>query len=156
MQQTFDFKKGLIDRKIFYENDIYQQELDKIFARCWLYLGHETQVANPGDFITTFMGEDPVIVSRSNDGQIYAFLNSCSHRGMRLCKADMGNANYFKCPNHGWTFRNNGTLAGVPNYVNSYYKELEFNQWGLKSVAKIELYRGFIFATFSKDAPTPC
>ena len=101
-----DAENGRISRRIFVEHEIYEQELERIFARCWLFLCHECQIPRPGDFFTTYMGEDPVLVVRATDGQVRAFLNVCRHRGNRLCRADSGNAATFTCAYHGWTYRN--------------------------------------------------
>ena len=109
-----DAENGLVSRRIFIEPDIYQQELERVFARCWLFLCHETQIPQPGDFFTTYMGEDPVLVVRDTAAQVHAFLNVCRHRGNRLCRAETGNAATFTCAYHGWTYRNDGRLGGVP------------------------------------------
>jgi hypothetical protein len=87
-----DADNGLISRRIFIEPEIYAQELERIFARCWLALCHESQIPQSGDCFTTSMGEDPVLVVRDSAGQVHAFLTFCSHRGNRLCRADAGNA----------------------------------------------------------------
>ena len=153
MSRLVDDNKGLISRRIFIEPEIYQQELERIFARCWLYLCHETQIPRPGDFLTTYMGEDPVLVVRDNDGRVHTFLNVCRHRGNRLCRADAGNAASFTCAYHGWTYRNDGRLVGVPYFKEAYHGELERDRWGLMPVAQLDNYKGLYFATFDPQAP---
>jgi phenylpropionate dioxygenase-like ring-hydroxylating dioxygenase large terminal subunit len=148
-----DLENGLVSRRIFNDRAIYQQELERIFARCWLFLCHESQTPRPGDFFTTYMGEDPVLVVRDANGKIGAFLNSCRHRGNRLCRAEAGNALTFTCAYHGWTYRNDGQLIGVPFWEQAHYKELRREEWGLVPVAQLDSYKGFVFATFDPAAP---
>lgn len=153
IHKLVDTEQGLIDRRIFWDNEIYQMELEHIFARCWLLLGHESEVPNPNDFITTYMGEDPVILCRSNEGELGAFLNLCRHRGNRICRADRGNNRNFLCAYHGWTFNTAGELVTVPNLEDSYANILDPKDWGLVPVAQLDTYKGLIFATFDPDAP---
>ena len=153
LNRLVDDGNGLVSRRIFIEPEIYEQELERIFARCWLYLCHETQIPRPGDFLTTYMGEDPVLVVRDNDGRVHAFLNVCRHRGNRLCRADAGNAASFTCAYHGWTYRNDGRLVGVPYLKEAYHGELERDRWGLMPVAQLDDYKGLYFATFDLQAP---
>jgi phenylpropionate dioxygenase-like ring-hydroxylating dioxygenase large terminal subunit len=152
-ESLVDADGGLVSRRIFIEPEIYEQELRQIFARCWLFLCHESQVPEPGDFFTTYMGEDPVLVVRDGGGAIGAFLNVCRHRGNRLCRADAGNAASFTCSYHGWTYRNDGRLVGVPYLREAYHGELQRERWALIPVAQLESYKGLLFATFDPSAP---
>ena len=152
-QQLVDTERGLISRRIFIEPAIYEQELERICARCWLFLCHESQVPRPGDFFSTSMSEDPVLVVRDSEGQVGAFLNVCHHRGNRLCRADVGNAATFTCAYHGWTYDNDGHLVGVPYFKEAYYGELEQERWGLVPVVPLDSYKGFLFATFPTAPP---
>ena len=153
VKRLVDADRGLISRRIFIEDDIYQQELENIFARCWMFLCHESQVPNPGDFFTTYIGEDPVLVWRDSKGKVNAFLNQCRHRGNRLCRADTGNVSAFTCAYHGWAYANDGRLLAVPNIDDAYFGELKIDQWGLVPVAQLDNYKGLYFATFDPSAP---
>ncbi len=140
----------LVSRRIFSDPEIYTQEREQIFARCWLFLGHESQIPEPGDFVTTFLGEDPVLLSRDRAGRLQAHLNSCSHRGMRVCRADMGNTHVFTCPYHGWKFGSDGRLQGQPGQKTN-YANFDKDEWGLLPI-RISTYAGLVFGTFDHDA----
>ncbi|MDO0916767.1 aromatic ring-hydroxylating dioxygenase subunit alpha [Streptomyces sp. DT2A-34] len=148
----FDLDNGLVDRTIFSDQALYQQELRRIFAPSWLFLAHESQFRKPGDFFTTYMGEDPVIVSLGRDRKIRAFLNACRHRGMRVCRADEGATKAFTCSYHGWSYDTSGKLVNVPNQ-GDYPDHFEQDRWGLVEVAQLDTYKGLIFATWNPEAP---
>jgi len=143
---------GLIDRSIFTDTDIYQQELGRIFATNWLFLGHTDQVAKPGDFFTTYMGEDPIIVTLDKERRIHAYLNSCRHRGARVCRADFGSTKAFTCTYHGWSYDLTGALVSIPN-KEGYPASFDNDNWGLVEVARLDVYKGLIFATWNPTAP---
>lgn len=138
----------------FHDEGVYRVELEKIFAKCWLFLGHESQLRNPGDYITTRMGEDEVVLTRNSEGAIRCFLNSCRHRGPKVCRADQGNSRAFRCPYHGWTYDLDGNLVGVPRLRTAYHGELDRSGIKLIEVAQLDTVHGLIFATWDPDAPS--
>jgi len=149
-----DTAVGEISREIFVNEDIYAEEKVRVFSRAWLYIGHESQIRNRGDYFVSRMGEESVILTRDHAGKIHVFLNSCAHRGMRVCRYDEGNTNVFRCPYHSWTYKTDGTLIGVQDYENAYQPPFDKSKWGLIEVAQLANYMGTIWATWDKDAPS--
>ncbi|PYM18816.1 MAG: aromatic ring-hydroxylating dioxygenase subunit alpha [Candidatus Rokuibacteriota bacterium] len=154
VERLVDAKGGTISREIFVNETIYRQEQEQIFSRAWLFVGHESQIARPGDFAVSSMGEESVILCRDRGGHIHVFLNSCRHRGMKVCRYDEGNTVEFLCPYHGWSYSTDGQLVGVPYLENSDGGELDTSRWGLIEVAQLENYKGMIFATWDRSAPS--
>ncbi|GGB85142.1 3-phenylpropionate/cinnamic acid dioxygenase subunit alpha [Marinobacterium zhoushanense] len=154
LKDVCDIENGRIAGKIFYDQAIYEQELEKIFARCWLFVAHESQIPNTGDYVTTTMGEDEVIVIRQKDGGIKVFLNACPHRGNKVCFAESGTTRGFICNYHGWSFNVQGNLVG--QHESGIYEASDFDKakWGLKEVAQVDSWKGLVFATFDPQAPT--
>lgn len=151
-KQLIDHDAMLQSRSIFWDPDIYQEELKQIFNRCWLFLGHESQIPDAGDFLRTYMGEDDVIVVRGEDQEVRAFLNACSHRGNKVCQAEWGKTKAFTCSYHGWAFDTSGKLAAVP-LEEVIYDNLDRSKLGLVPVARVQTYKGMIFGTFAEQGP---
>jgi 3-phenylpropionate/trans-cinnamate dioxygenase alpha subunit len=154
MDGLIDQSTGAQLRKIYSDQAIYDQEMERIFGRCWLFLAHESQMPRPGDFFRTYMGEDDVLVIRQEDMTIKAFINSCTHRGNRLVRADRGSARAFACNYHGWAFAIDGSLATVPLEREVYFNEIDKDQFRLVPVDRVASYRGLVFGCFDKDAPS--
>ncbi|WP_151640397.1 aromatic ring-hydroxylating dioxygenase subunit alpha [Corynebacterium sp. 11A] len=142
---------GLIDRRIFSDQEIYRQEMRRIFARSWLFIAHEDQFEKPGDFFQTYMGEDPVIASMNKKREIRVLLNNCRHRGARVCRADHGRTKNFTCTYHGWTYDLDGELINLPGKGN-YDSSFSAADWGLVTAPRVESYKGLIFANWDENA----
>ena len=144
-------KEGVVSSRVFSDPEINRLEMERIFTRSWLYVAHESEIPQAGDFVTRSMGDDPVIVWRGQDGKARVFLNVCRHRGRRVCGEDLGKAAYFKCPYHGWTYNNTGELSSVP-FFEGYQGKLDRSSLGLYQAPKVESYHGLIFANWEAKA----
>lgn len=153
IESLFDPATGRLDRRVLSDEGLYRLELERIFARGWNFMCHESQLKDPGDYLVSYIGEDQVIVVRDEDGQINAMLNTCRHRGNALCRAEQGRAKSFVCSYHGWNYGLDGKLIGVPGRSTFYHNDLDRSQLGLAK-ARVESYLGFYFATLADEAPS--
>lgn len=153
IRDLVDESSGTIDPRIFTDESLYALELERIFGRAWLFIAHTTQISKTGDFFATYMGEDPVLAVRQRDQSVSVFLNQCRHRGMKLCRADSGNARAFMCSYHGWAYNTAGELVSVPREQDGYFGDIDKSQWGAIQVAQVDSYKGLIFATWDPNAP---
>ena len=142
-----------VHRSIFTNETLFELEMKHIFEGNWIYLGHESQIPEINDYYTTYMGRQPIIITRNRQGELNAFINACSHRGAQLCRFKRGNKATYTCQFHGWTFNNSGKLLKVKDPVEAGYPEC-FNKDGshdLKKVARFENYRGFLFGSLNEN-----
>src|SRR6478609_7558188 len=140
-------------REAFTDPDLFELEMKYIFEGNWIYLAHESQLPNNNDYLTTYIGRQPIVISRDKEGELHALINACSHKGAMLCRRKKDNRGTFTCPFHGWTFRNNGKLLKVKDPRGADYPE-QFNTEGshdLTKVARFESYRGFLFGSLNPD-----
>jgi len=146
---------GRVHRAVYTDPDLFELEMERVFGRAWLCIGHDSQIPRPGDFVTTRMGRQPVIMVRQRDGSVRVLYNRCTHRGATVCSLARGNAKSFTCPYHGWTYGVDGTLQGVPvpEGYDAGFKDRMKSELGLTEVARVSNYRGFVFASLAHDGP---
>jgi p-cumate 2,3-dioxygenase alpha subunit len=147
-----DGERGIfrVHRSAFTSPEIAAIEHNNIFDRCWLYLGHESEVEKPGDFRRRTVAGRPLFWIRGSDGKVRAFHNTCTHWGANVCRVDQGNANTFQCFYHAWTFDNKGELISVPDEA-GYAQGFNKAELGLVSPPRLEHYRGLYFVSFNPD-----
>ena len=141
-----------VSRQAFVDPAILAAERTRIFDTCWLYLGHSSEVAKPGDFVTRQVGGRNILFARDSKGELKAMLNTCPHRGAQVCRERHGNAMSFRCFYHGWTFALDGTLRSQPGEA-SYAEDFkERATSSMQYVPRFESYRDFNFISFDKNA----
>jgi phenylpropionate dioxygenase-like ring-hydroxylating dioxygenase large terminal subunit len=146
---------GRVHRQIYTDPEIFELELQRIFGVAWIYVGHESQVKNPGDYVRSFTGRRPVVLVRDADGEIRVIHNQCAHRGSLVVANDRGNASEFQCCYHGWTYHLDGRLKAVP-LQHGYPADFDPSDPGTAMVqpARVQNYRGFVFASEAADGPS--
>jgi len=142
-----------VHRSIYTDPQIFELEMEKIFSRVWIYVGHESQIPKPGDFYCTSIARQPVVMTRHLDGSVHVLFNRCGHRGAKVLNEQSGNARTLTCMYHGWSFRPNGELAGVPMRRDFQEATLSDPQSGMVGLPRSENYRGFVFASLNPQAP---
>lgn len=146
-----------LHKRLYLDPEIFELEMERIWGQAWIFIGHESQVPEPGDFFTTLINHKvPVVMVRDKTGTVHVLHNRCGHKGAKLVESRQGNVRgAFRCPYHGWTFRHDGSLLKVPN--ESGYEGTGFDSsdpcYSMQSVARVDSYRGFVFATLSPRAP---
>jgi len=140
-----------VHREIYRDPEIFALEMERIFKQTWVFTAHDSELTGPGDYLTLRIGAEPVVLVRGEDGQVRVLVNRCRHRGAIVCELAAGNAKSFRCQYHGWTYRNDGQLVGVP-YPERHSADVR-ERLGLLALPRVESYRGLIFASFNPGVP---
>lgn len=142
-------RPGAIHRDVYKDASVFDLEMERIFKGTWVYIGHDSELPEPGDYRTMAVGREPVIFARDRNGELNVMVNRCRHRAASVCQRASGNANSFRCHYHGWTYRNDGTLTGVPKR-DRYDTDIRPGL-GLVKLPRVDAYRGLVFASFNPD-----
>jgi len=150
-----DVRRGMIPATIYSDSDLFELEKRRLFARAWMFLAHESEIPDPGDYVVRRIVDDSFIVCRDEAGAIRVLFNMCLHRGMQVCRSELGNTSHFRCPYHAWTYKNTGELTGVPFHRDAYGGEEGFAREGvgLLPAPRVDTCEGLIFASLDEGAP---
>ena len=145
-----------IHRDVYIDPEIFALEMEHLWAKTWIYVGHASQIPQPGDYLSVDLAGRPAILVRHTDGSARVLMNRCAHKGTKLVSDASGNTGkYFRCPYHAWSYRTDGSLIGIPlkqGYDNTRLAECE-NGRGLATAAQVQSYRGFVFARLAEEGP---
>ena len=146
-----------VHRDVYTDPEIFDLEMEHLFANTWVHVGHASQIPNPGDYVTTTIGNQPVLMVRHNDGSVKVLHNRCPHKGVKVATDACGNTGkFFRCPYHAWTFRLDGSLRAIPlnrGYENTGLETSHAAQ-GLGCVKNVVNYRDFVFARLNDTGPS--
>jgi phenylpropionate dioxygenase-like ring-hydroxylating dioxygenase large terminal subunit len=148
-------KPDRVHRDLYSDPAIFALEMERVFARTWIYVGHESQVRNPGDFVATRIGTKPVLLTRHSDGRIHVIHNQCAHRGAQVVADASGNAQEFRCCYHGWSYHTDGRIKNIP-LRQGYGSRLDVSdpKLAMVQVPRVQSYRGFVFASLAASGPS--
>ena len=148
-------REDAVHKKVYTDPAIFDLELERIWNRSWIYVGHDSQVKQPGDYFATSIGRQPVIMTRHRDGKVYVLFNRCSHKGAQVVADSCGNLQKLRCSYHGYVFDTDGTLIHVPNEEG--YSGTGFgkgrSESDMQQVPRVDSYHGLVFASLAADGP---
>jgi phthalate 3,4-dioxygenase subunit alpha len=150
-----DIRQGMIPAAIYSDEGVFRLEQEQVFGRAWMYMAHESEIPEPGDYVLRRILDDSFIVVRDEHGEVRVLFNMCRHRGMQVCRSELGNASHFRCPYHAWTYKNTGELVGVPFHTDAYGGEKGLRRKGitLLPAPRTETRNGLIFSSLDPEAP---
>ncbi|MCY4462674.1 MAG: aromatic ring-hydroxylating dioxygenase subunit alpha [Albidovulum sp.] len=145
-----------VHRDVYVNPEIFEIEMEQLFRNVWIYVGHDSQIKNPGDYLTTEIGRQPILAVRHSDGSVNVLHNRCPHKGVKIASESCGNTGkFFRCPYHAWSFRTDGSLLAIPlrkGYDGTGFADTRAAK-GLARVAAVANYKGFIFARLTATGP---
>ena len=145
-----------VHRDLYIDPEVFALEQEHFFANTWNYVGHDSQIPKPGDYLTVDIAGRPLIAVRHTDGSVRVLMNRCAHKGSRLVSQACGHTGkFFRCPYHAWTFKTDGSLLSIPlknGYEGTALGECEASK-GLATVKNVHVYRGFVFARINDAGP---
>jgi phthalate 3,4-dioxygenase subunit alpha len=150
-----DVRRGMLPASLYSDPEIFELEKRRVFGKAWVFLGHESEIPEPGDYVVRRIVEDSFIVSRDEGGVVRVLFNMCLHRGMQVCRSELGNASHFRCPYHAWTYKNTGQLVGVPFHKDAFGGDegLDRKSARLLPAPRTAIHAGLIFASLDSGAP---
>jgi nitrite reductase/ring-hydroxylating ferredoxin subunit len=141
----------VVDNRVYTDHRVYERELERIFQKAWIFVAHESEIAETGDYVTATVVENPMIVCRDRAGEVRAYYNTCRHRGSLIVWDDAGHCNTFRCPYHFWTYGLDGALCGVPGEEAYDGTGFDRDKFGLVEV-RCESVLGLVFVNLDDDA----
>jgi phenylpropionate dioxygenase-like ring-hydroxylating dioxygenase large terminal subunit len=145
-------KPDKVHGSLYTDPSIFAEELERIWFRTWVFVGHESEVPQPNDYVRKQLATQDVVMTRDRDGEVHLLINRCAHRGLQVCDDARGNSSSFRCPYHGWTYRNTGELLGYP--YNKGYGGKNKLELGMGKVPRVASYQGFVFGSLAADGPS--
>lgn len=144
-----------VHKDVFCDPQVFEMEMKHIFERTWNFVCLESQIPKPHDFVTVHIGRTPVLVTRTANGSIGAFINACRHKGATVCRAEEGNSKYHVCPYHGWAYDSSGKNVDIKDRKSgAYAAAFDADNHDLIPIAKLGSYKGLVFGSLSADVPS--
>ena len=143
-------REDRVHSRVYTDPQVFEDEMERIFHRGWVFVGHASEIPNAGDYRLAWVGRYPIIMARGEDGQVRLLSNRCRHRANTVCQIERGNTRFFRCDYHGWMYRNDGSLASV-SYPDAYDSSFRKEDFGLVPLPRMASYRGFVFGSIAPD-----
>ncbi len=147
-------RPGEVHRDVYTSQEIFDLEMKHLFRNTWMYIGHDSQIPNKGDYFATAIGDQPLLMARHTDGTVRLMYNRCPHKGTQVVIDTNGNTGkFFRCPYHAWSFKTDGSLLAIPlkkGYEDTGFKD-SCSSKGLTPVRNVHNYRGFVFARLADE-----